>query len=158
MVEAAASLSRVVFRLSTRELSRELTLTPAVWRVLVQFDGARTVADIARGLGMEEATVAEVTETLYRCGALQIAPGSVAPPRLAVKGAFFDQLSNELARAVGPLAVLTLEEEIQALGEVRETFPRDRVPELVERLGQTIRDDTKRLRFQQIMLETIRRL
>jgi hypothetical protein len=157
-VAEVASLSRVIFRLSTRELSREVTLTPMIWRVLVQFDGTRTVAEISRGLGMEEATVAEVAETLFRSGALQVAPGSVAPPRLAVKGAFFDQISGELARAVGPLAMLTLEEEIAALGEVREAFPRERIPELVEHLSQTIRDDSKRLRFQQIMLESIRKL
>jgi hypothetical protein len=75
-----------------------------------------------------------------------------------VNGTVFDQISVELARAVGPMAVLTLEEEIANLGEAREMFPRDRIPELVERLSQTIRDGTKRLRFQQIMLEAIRKL
>jgi len=153
-----ASLSRVIFKLSNRDLSGEVTLTPIAWRVLVQFDGSRSVADIARALGIEEGKVAEVAETLFRSGVLQVAPGSAPPPRPTVNGTVFDQISVELARAVGPLAVLTLEEEIANLGEAREMFPRDRIPELVERLSQTIRDGTKRLRFQQIMLAAIRKL
>jgi hypothetical protein len=153
-----ASLSRVIFKLSNRDLSGEVTLTPFAWRVLVQFDGARSVADIARALGIEEGKVTEVAETLFRSGVLQVAPGSAPPPRPTVNGTVFDQISVELARAVGPMAVLTLEEEIANLGEAREMFPRDRIPELVERLSQTIRDGTKRLRFQQIMLEAIRKL
>jgi hypothetical protein len=154
----AASLSRTIFRLSTRDLSGEVTLTPAVWRVLVQCDGQRSVADIARGLGLDEPLVAQMAETLFRSGVLQVASGSGAPARAIVGGAFFDRLTTELARAVGPLAALTLEDEILALSEMRDGFPRDRVPELVERLSLTIQDDARRLKFQQVMLEAIRKL
>jgi hypothetical protein len=148
----------VIFTLSKGELAGEVTLTPLVWRVLTQFDGTRNVAEVALGLKMEERKVAEIAESLFRSGVLQVAPGSPGPPRPTVNGAFLAQISNELARAVGPLAVFTLEEEIGALGEAREAFPRDRIPDLVERLSQTIRDGAKRLRFQQIMLEAIRKL
>jgi hypothetical protein len=154
----SVNLSRVVFKLSSRELSSDVTLTPQAWRVLAQCDGTRSVAEIARALGTEEPTVAQAADTLYRCGILQVAAGSVAPPRATVSGAFFDQVTSELARAVGPLAALTLEDEIAALGEARESFPRDRIAELIERLGHTIRDDPRRLRFQQVMLEAIRKL
>ncbi len=152
------NMSRVVFKMSNRDLPSEVTLTPQAWRVLAQCDGTRSVAEIAKNLGMDEAAVAQAAETLYRSGALQLAPGSAAPPRPAVSGAFFDQITNELARAIGPLAALTLEDEIAALGESRDTFPRDRIAELIERLGHSIRDDTRRLKFQQLMLEAIRKL
>ena len=155
---AAGNLSKVIFRLSSKELTGEVTLTPAAWRVMVQFDGARTVAEIARGLRMEEAEVAQIADTLFRSGVVQTAPGSAPPPRPAVNGAFLDQLATELARAIGPLAALTLEDEIAAMDEIREAFPRERVPELVERLGQAIPDDPRRLKFQQVMLGTIRKL
>jgi hypothetical protein len=99
-----------------------------------------------------------VADTLFRSGILQLAPGSPAPPRPPVNKAFFDQLTNELARAIGPLAALTVEDEITALGEARESFPRDEIPALVERLSHVIRDDARRVRFQQVMLEAIRKL
>jgi hypothetical protein len=154
----AASLSRTIFRLSTRELPSEVTLTPAAWRVLVQFDGQRSLADVARGLGMEEPLVAQITSTLLHSGMLQVASGEGSPALATVSTPFFDRLTTELARAVGPLAVLTLEDEILALSETRDGFPRDRAPELVERLSLTIQDDARRLKFQQVMLEAIRKL
>lgn len=155
---AAGNLSRVIFRLSNKELSGEVTLTPASWRVLMEFDGTRSVAEIAKTLGMDEPAVVQVADALFRSGILQVASGSVAPPRPTVNGAFFDRLLAEFARVIGPLAALTVEDEIAALDEIRESFPRDRIPELVERLSQTIADDARRLKFQQIMLEAIRKL
>ena len=155
---ASGNLSKVIFRLSNKELSGEVTLTPVVWRVLVQFDGTRTVAEIAQGLKLEESGVGQIAETLFRSGILQVAPGSVAPPRPTVNGAFIEQITTELARAIGPLAALTLEDEIAALDEIQESFPRERIPELIERLGQAIPDDARRLRFQQVMLAAIRKL
>jgi hypothetical protein len=155
---ASSNLSKVIFRLSSKELSGEVTLTPVVWRVLVQCDGTRTVAEIAQGLKLEESGVGQIAETLFRSGILQVAPGSVAPPRPTVNGAFIEQITTELARAIGPLAALTLEDEIAALDEIQESFPRERIPELIERLGQAIPDDARRLRFQQVMLAAIRKL
>lgn len=155
---ATVNLSRVIFRLSSKELSAEVTLTPAAWRVLVQFDGSRSVAEVARAAGVDEPEACQIADGLFRAGILQVAPGSAPPPRATVNGAFFDQLALELARAIGPLATLTLEDEIAALDEFRESFPRERVPELVERLSQTIQEDARRLRFQQLMLAAIRKL
>jgi hypothetical protein len=116
------------------------------------------VAEIAQGLKLEESGVGQIAETLFRSGILQVAPGSVAPPRPTVNGAFIEQITTELARAIGPLAALTLEDEIAALDEIQESFPRERIPELIERLGQAIPDDARRLKFQQVMLAAIRKL
>jgi hypothetical protein len=155
---AAANLSRVIFKLSSRDLSSEVTLTPATWRVLAQFDGVRSVAEIAKGLGTDESEVAKLADGFLRSGMLQVAPGSVAPPNAAVNGAFLDQITNELARAIGPLAALTLEDELAALGETRERFPVGRIPELIEQLSRAIRDEVRRHRFQTVMGEAIRKL
>jgi hypothetical protein len=155
---AGTNLSGVIFTLSNREPSTDVTVTPAAWRVLAHCDGVRSVAEIARVVAMDEAAVAQVADTFFRCGILQLAAGSPAPPRPPVSKAFFDQLTNELARAIGPLAAFTVEDEIAALGEARDNFPRDEIPALVERLSHGIRDDARRLGFQQVMLEAIRKL
>ena len=96
----------------------------------------RLWAEIAQGLKLEESGVGQIAETLFRSGILQVAPGSVAPPRPTVNGAFIEQITTELARAIGPLAALTLEDEIAALDEIQESFPRERIPELIERLAR----------------------
>lgn len=155
---AGANFSGVIFKLSSREPSSDVTVTPAAWRVLAQCDGVRSVAEIAQAVAMDPAMVAQVADTFFRCGILELASGSPPPPRPPVSRAFLDQLTNELARAIGPLAALTVEDEIAALGEARDSVPRDEIPALVERLSHVIRDDARRLRFQQVMLEAIRKL
>ena len=86
------------------------------------------------------------------------APTSVAPTLEIVDSKFFDQLIRELARVIGPAASLIIEEEISALKETQATFPKARAAELVERASLGIRDETKRVKFQQAMLAVIRAL
>jgi len=155
---AGTNFSGVIFKLSSREPTSDVTVTPAAWRVLAQCDGARSVAEIAQALAMDPAAVSQVADTFFRCGILQLAPGSPTLPRPPINKAFFDQVTSELARAIGPLAALTVEDEIAALGESRDSVPRDEIPALVERLSHVIRDDARRLKFQQVMLEAIRKL
>ena len=75
-----------------------------------------------------------------------------------VDAQFLDQLTREFARVIGPPARLIIEDEIGALKETRDKFPKARVAELVERIGETIHDDAKRTRFHQAMQEAIRKL
>jgi predicted regulator of Ras-like GTPase activity (Roadblock/LC7/MglB family) len=86
------------------------------------------------------------------------APTSVVPTLEIVDSRFFDQLIRELARVIGPAASLIIEEEISALKETQATFPKARAAELVERVSLGIRDETKRVKFQQAMLAVIRKL
>ncbi len=154
----ASNLSQVVFKLYGGNLAEEIHLKPEAWRLLTQVDGVRTVAEIAHRLAMDPAAAASLAESLYRAGVLEVTVGSVAPPRATVNGAFFDHVTHELTQVMGPLASLIIEDEVSALGEKREDFPRDRVAELVERVSEAIHDDARRWRFEQIMLETLRKL
>jgi predicted regulator of Ras-like GTPase activity (Roadblock/LC7/MglB family) len=78
-----------------------------------------------------------------------------APPSPSIDGGFFAQLSDEFAEVMGPLGPVIIDNEIAALGETRESFPRDRLPELVERLSPRIEDQDKRARFKEIMLDVL---
>ena len=59
---------------------------------------------------------------------------------------------------MGPLASVLIDESVDALGETRDAFPRDKMAELVEQISKDIKDETKRSGFQQIMLEMLRSL
>lgn len=155
---SASPLSNVVFRLSTSELAGEINLKPEAWRILSQVDGVRTLSEIAQRIGMDMATAQRVAESLLQAHILEVASGTLAPVRATVDVAFFNQLGLELARAVGPLASVIVEDAIAALGEKQESFPRERLADLIERVSEEIRDPARRLRFQQVMLEAMRKL
>jgi hypothetical protein len=157
-MSTATSLSQVIFKLSTGDMTEEINLKPEAWRVLTQINGTRSVAEIAKGVGMDEPVVTQIADFLFKAGVLEVAEGSVAPPRASVDSAFFDQVIRELARAMGPLAEVIIDDEIDKLGETRQRFPHDRIPDLVEGVSAAIRDEAKRLKFQQVMLEAIRKL
>jgi predicted regulator of Ras-like GTPase activity (Roadblock/LC7/MglB family) len=77
------------------------------------------------------------------------------PPELTVDETFFAQMEHELTKVMGPVATLIIDDEMTALGVAKDSFPRDRVAELVEKISAEIADEGKRASFQQIMLEAI---
>jgi len=79
-------------------------------------------------------------------------------PELTVDGTFFAQIEHELTKVMGPFAVVIIDDEVTALGADRDSFPRDRVAELVEKVSSEIADEGKRADFQQTMLEAIKTL
>jgi DNA-binding MarR family transcriptional regulator len=147
----------VIYRLSTTAPPGEVNLKPESWRILAQVNGERTIAEIAKALGMDEPAAAQIALSLYQAGVLEVAQGAATPARARVDGAFFDEVTHQLATAVGPLAEIVIDEEIENLGESRKQFPRERIPDLVERVSQAIPDEAKRIKFQQVMLEAIRK-
>lgn len=80
------------------------------------------------------------------------------PPTPTINGDFFSRLNGEFTEVMGPLGRMIIDDEIAALGEARESFPRDRLAELVERVSAKIEGQDKRARFQQIMLDVLRGL
>jgi predicted regulator of Ras-like GTPase activity (Roadblock/LC7/MglB family) len=79
-----------------------------------------------------------------------------APVGPLVDAVFFAQLEQNLARAIGPIAALVIDEEIEALGESRESFPWDKATHLVEKVSTQIADEEKRLPFTEAALQALR--
>jgi hypothetical protein len=156
-MDAPNQSAQVVFKLSSSELKSEINLKPEAWRVLTQVNGVRSITEIAQNLGMDVAATIGIADSLFQAHILETAPGSVSLPSPSVGSAFFDEISRELARAMGPLASIIIEDEIAALGEKRESFPRDRLADLVEHVSTAIKDNNRRLNFQRVMLEAIRK-
>jgi hypothetical protein len=148
----------VVFKLSPTGSAGAVSLQPDEWQVLAQVNGTRSVAKIATNLGRDEFTVAKVLYGLATAGLLEVGEKPEAPPRPTINGGFFARLNDEFTEVMGPLGPVIIDDEIAALAETRESFPRDKVAELVERVSTEIGDEDKRVRFQQIMLEMLRSL
>lgn len=77
-------------------------------------------------------------------------PAPVATPSAAsdtVDAALVTQIEHELARAVGPVAMLTVDDAVAGLGCTRHTLPKSALPAWIERVGAEIPDPAKRTQF-----------
>jgi hypothetical protein len=72
-----------------------------------------------------------------------------------VSAQFFDYMARIATAAMGPMANLVLRDQISALGESRDAFPRVKLRELIDLVGREILNETMRARFQNLMLEEI---
>lgn len=149
--------SLVIFKVSSTGVRGGIQFKPEEWRVFTLVDGNRTIADVAQQLGLDPNIVWRIAESLYQQGILEPAAGSEIPSEI-VDGKFFPQLTHELLLVMGAIADIIIDEEVSALGESRERFPKACAPELVERVSLSIRNEQKRLKFQQVMLDSLRKL
>jgi hypothetical protein len=147
----------VIFKVSSTGVRGGIQFKPEEWGVFTLVDGKRTIADIAQQLGLDPTIVWRIAESLYQRGLLEPAAGSEIPSAV-IEGKFFPQLTHELVLVMGALADIIIDEEVSAMGESRERFPKARAPELVERVSLSIRNEFKRLKFQQVMLDSLRKL
>jgi chromosome segregation ATPase len=91
----------------------------------------------------------------------EAAPASVEPqaepvtpvePRAIAAPEIFQRIIQELAQAsniMGKLASLIVHDQVKALGETMERFPRARLPELIEALAKDIADQNLQTDFRQ---------
>ena len=147
-----------VLGLSATGSSGAISLDPEEWQALTQVDGVRDVSEIADAIGLDEFSASKVLARLVSAGLLVHQERRDMAPRVFVNGGFFERLDEEFVEVVGPLGPVIIDDEIAAMGETREGFPRDKVAELVERISADIEGETKKEQFQQIMLDLFRHL
>jgi hypothetical protein len=148
----------VVFKLSAAGSANTVSLQPEDWQVLAQVNGAQTVAEIAEAVGRDEFTVAKVLYGLAKGALLEVGEKPQARLKATINTTFFGKLEREFIEVMGPMGPLLIDEVIATLGETHDAFPRDRIAELVQGISTYIKDDAKRMRFQQIMFDILRGL
>jgi len=74
-----------------------------------------------------------------------------------VNGTFFSMIETELAKVMGPIAPIILQDKIAEFGEPRESFPEDQVEPFVKALGEEIADSSERASFARATEELLRR-
>jgi Domain of unknown function (DUF4388) len=148
-------------RLARGAPKEAITLQPAEWQLIASIDGKASVSEIAALLRADELAVSRM---LYRfaadglIGFDQAAAPAVQKPvvKATVHPAFFQQLQSVSAASLGPIAVLVIDDALEAVGSTRENLPRDAVTKVVELVANEIRDDAHRVQFSQVMLQWIR--
>lgn len=143
----------VLKRVVTSDLG-EVSLDSQMLNVLMQIDGKKKLSDISQELKMEMTSLKEI---LLRLDKLNLIEADVATvPTLSEE--FFDFLSEQLSIAMGPMAEILIEDEIQALDSDRNKIPTHRAAELVDILAREIPRDEKKVVFQQTMLKRLKNL
>jgi len=75
-----------------------------------------------------------------------------------VSQAFLGRLIGVFIEAVGPFGPWIVREQISALGESQDAFPRSRIDELVKAIEPEIFDPEMKLRFRERLLDELRKL
>jgi hypothetical protein len=130
----------------------EFSLDSQMLRVLMELNGQKDLASVARSLEMKMGTLKEVILKLDKLKLIE----KKATPML--DNNFLDFLKNQLNMAVGPIAEYLIEDEIQELGGESNTIPIHRAAELVDLLAKQILRKEKRVAFQQAMIKKIKEI
>jgi hypothetical protein len=107
---------------------------------------------LAGKTGLNMGTIREMISKLLKLGLIEKVEKEVIP----VDSDFFRNLLDEFALAIGPIAGVLIEDQVQALGHDVNSFPGYLVTELVDRLAGEIRREEKRAVFIKNMVDIIR--
>ena len=151
MAQATADIGSMVFRPAILENTGAFSLNGRMLAIFIEFDGSRTVAEIAKRSNVELAAITKVVRRLSELGLIE----PVTDVAQTLAPAIVDHVTRQLAIAVGPLAVVLVEDEIQDLGYLPENFPVVRLRELIDRLSGNIRKEDKKKAFLAAMAELV---
>jgi len=154
MVEFSGDISRLVLKRKVRADLGEVSLDSEMLQVLMELDGTKNLAQVARSLNMNMKHLRGILNKLYSLQIIEVATDAM--PTLGKD--FFNTLSGELARAMGPIADVVIEDEISDMGEVKSRFPARRAAELVDLLARQIIREERKVAFQQSMVKKLREI
>ncbi len=147
-------ISRLVLKRTVRADMGEVSLDSQMLNVLMELDGKKNLGQIAQSLNMNMKTLREITSRIHQLRLCEQAAESMP----VLGKAFFNELSMELSKAMGPIADVVIEDEIADMGESRERFPAHRAAELVDVLARQILREERKVAFQQSMVKKLREI
>jgi len=129
----------------------QFSLDGQMLAVLMNLDGKRDCAELARTVNLNVAALRQVLAALSRLGLIEKVPTALP----VVEAGFIAFVRSRLALAVGPIADILIEDTLEDMKLNGAQVPRARAAELVEMLARQIPREEKRLAFQQEMIAKI---
>jgi len=154
MVDLSGDISILVLKGSIKGDLGEFSLDSHMLQVLMQLDGKKNLGTVASSLSIELATMKMVIAKLAELGLVE-KPGVTVP---AISKEFIDYMISQLANAMGPIAEVIFEDEIDEFGGDPTRIPKNSAAELITRLAKEIPREEKRLEFQQAMVARLKTL
>ena len=149
---SSAGISTMVFKRLLREDLGDFSLDQKMLTVFMELDGQKNLGTVAQKAGLNMGTMREVISKLLQLKLI----AKVEEKILYLDNNFIEYLFGQFSLAVGPIAPVLIEDEIQDLGFAVTQFPTQRVAELVDRLSREIRREEKKAAFKRNMINKIR--
>jgi len=149
---SSSELSAMVFKRIVRKDIGEFPLDHQMLSVFMELDGKAPLGAVARKTGLNMSSMREIIARLMQNGLVEQEEQKIT----TLDREFFEFLMAQLSLAVGPIAQVLIEDEVENLGYELSRFPGHRVTELIERLAQEIRRKEKKDVFLKLMAAKIR--
>ena len=140
------------YRKITRIDSNEICLDADMIRLLIAIDEDKVIAEIASEVGMDDFTLDATLGKLLELKLIE----PVKKGGSYLGGGFVQSLTNHLARAVGPMAEILIDDVAADMGTPLAELSRSQAAELVSALAVEIPDEDVRIQFTKSMLELIK--
>jgi len=151
MVSFSGDISSMIYKRKVRDDLGDFSLDGQTLLILMELDGRATLGHLAGKTGLSMGAIRELIGNLLKLGLIEKVEKEVIP----VGNDFFRNLLDELALAIGPVASVLIEDEVQDLGYDVNSFPSFLVTELVDRLAGEIRREEKKTIFIKNMVNII---
>ena len=149
---SSAGISTMVFKRLLRDDLGDFSLDQKMLTVFMELDGQKNLGAVARRAGLNMSSMREVISKLLQLELIEKVEEKIS----FLDNDFIEFLLGQFSLAVGPIAQVLVEDEIQDLGFTVSQFPAQRVAELVDRLSREIRRDNKKSDFKRNMINKIR--
>lgn len=149
---SSSELSAMIFKRVIRQDIGEFPLDHQMLSVFMELDGKASLGTVARKTGLNMSSMREIIAKLIQNGLVEKEDQKIT----MLDKDFFDHLVAQLSLAVGPIAQVLIEDEVENLGYELSRFPGHRVTELIEKLAREIRREEKKNVFLKVMATKIR--
>jgi hypothetical protein len=146
-------LPGLFFRKVIRDDMGPVSLDPQMVRLLLAIDERKSLGTTARELGINLASLRDTLQKLLRLGLLE----QVENVGEVLNGSFIADLREQMARAVGPVAEVLIEEALDEMRLSISRIPAHLGAELVGNLARQIPREEKRIEFQKAMIQKVPR-
>ena len=146
-------LPGLFFRKVIRDEMGRVSLEPQMVRLLVTIDESKPIGTTARELGINLASLRETLQKLLRLGLVERVENTGA----VLNGSFVAGLREQMARAVGPMGEVLIEETLDEMRLCISRIPAHLGAELIGNLARQIPREEKRIEFQKAMIQKVPR-
>lgn len=152
MALSPEQVAALVFKQVVHSNIGELALDGSMLNLLMQFDGKKTLGQIADQQGVSITNIRPIVAKLVEFRLIQRINASVQ----TIDQDFSTFLLSQMSIAIGPLASIVIEDSIEILGYKGSSLPTRQAAELINLLSREIPREEKRTPFKQAMLQKIR--
>jgi hypothetical protein len=152
MALSSQNVAGLVFKQAIHQDIGQMALNGMMLSILMQFDGKKTLDQVARQVQLNMSTIRPMVSKLLEAKLIEVVNTTVN----TVDNDFIGKLISTLSIAIGPLGSIVVEDGLEILGYTARTLPSRQAAELVNLLSREIPREEKRTQFKQAMLQIIR--